>query len=276
MAYDDLCRIPTKPLPPARPVEVAGPGAAPILAERLADLTDELENWPGALYQLGETQLTQFVATMLRLSVRAESLAATATTEAVQRGAVASSQATDAAGWVAQVASGAEPGVARRVGAVATGCADPRNQCVTDAVAAGAVSVSCAYVALREAPKVLPVIPSAEREEILSWYLALADSGSRALRALTTRIVGRFAPDELVRDEARQQACESLRWSDLPNGLTQLVAELSAGHAAEVKHAIQALAAPAPSACAPAVDSTNSGTSEPGGSEVGNARTPGK
>lgn len=187
MAYDDLRRIPTEPLSPARPVEVAG---------------------PGALYQLGETQLTQFVATMLRLSVRAESLAATATTEAVQRGVVASSQATDAAGWVAHVASGAEPGVTRRVGAVATGCADPRNQRVTDAVAAGAVSVSCAYVALREAPKVLPVIPSAEREEILSWYLALSDSGSRALRALTTRIVGRFAPDELVRDEERQQACE--------------------------------------------------------------------
>lgn len=124
----------------------------------------------------------------------------------------------------------------------------------------------------------LPVIPNAERGEILSWYLALSDSGSRALRALTTRIIGRFAPDELVREEERQQAGESLRWAELPNGLTQLVAELSTGHAAEVKHAIAALAAPAPSACAPAVDI---GTSQLRPAELGaiekrDTRTPGK
>lgn len=69
MAYDDLRRIPTEPLLPSPSVEIAGPGVSLILAERLADLTDELQGWPGALHQLGETQLAQFVATMLRLSV---------------------------------------------------------------------------------------------------------------------------------------------------------------------------------------------------------------
>ncbi|NYJ74606.1 DUF222 domain-containing protein [Allobranchiibius huperziae] len=49
-----------------------------------------------------------------------------------------------------------------------------------------------------------------------------------------------------MRDEERQQACESVFWADLPSGLTRFVAELSSGHAAVVKHALRALSAPAP------------------------------
>ncbi|WP_208053445.1 HNH endonuclease signature motif containing protein [Allobranchiibius sp. GilTou38] len=217
----------------------------------------DLQGWPGALSQLSEAELGGFVATMVGLGSRAESLAAVATTEAVTRGVVASSTATDAGGWVgacvAESEGAAEPAVARRIGVVATGCADPRNRVVADALAAGVVTVHCARVALREVPKVLPVMPGADREEVLCWYLALSHTGTRTLRDLSARIIGRFAPEVLVAQEEHQQACESLTWADLPNGLTRPTADLSTGHAAVIKHAIQALAAPAP--CATESDS---------------------
>ncbi|MBO1754632.1 HNH endonuclease signature motif containing protein [Allobranchiibius sp. CTAmp26] len=254
MSVEGISRVPNASLPPAPPVVPAGPGAAPELLGRLADLVADLQGWPGALYQLSEAQLGGFVAAMVGLSSRAESLAAVATTEAVTRGTVANSTATDAGGWVASCVTESDGAVAdssacRRVGVVATGCADPRNRVVAGALAAGVVTVRCAQVALREAPKVLPVIPGADRDEVLSWYLALSHTGARTLRDLSARIIGRFAPEVLVADEEHQQACETLTWADLPNGLTRLTADLSTGHAAVIKHAIQALAAPAPASC---------------------------
>ncbi|UIJ34216.1 HNH endonuclease signature motif containing protein [Allobranchiibius sp. GilTou73] len=251
MSVEGISRVPDAPLPAARAAVPAGPGAAPALLARLAELVTDLQGWPGALYQLGEAELGGFVATMVGLGSRAESLAAVATTEAVTRGVVASSTATDAGAWVTSCVTqgevaAVEPAVCRRIGVVATGCADPRNRVVADALAAGVVSVSCARVALREVPKVLPVIPGAKRDEVLSWYLALSHTGARTLRDLSARIIGRFAPEVLVAQEEHQQACETLTWADLPNGLTRLTADLSTGHAAVIKHAIQALAAPAP------------------------------
>lgn len=50
-------------------------------------------------------------------------------------------------------------------------------------------------------------------------------------------------------EEERAQVCESLSWADLPNGLSRLTADLSAGHAAILKHAIGALSAPQPATC---------------------------
>ena len=272
MSVEGISRVPTAPLPVSPPVVPAGPGVAAGLLEDLGVLTSRLEGWPGALYQLGETQLGGFVATMVGLAARAESLAAVATTEAVTRGVVATATAADAGGWVAACVAesdvaAVEPAVARRIGVVATGCADPRNRVVADALAAGVAAVQCARVALREAPKVLPVIPGADREEVLSWYLALSHTGTRTLRDLSARIIGRFAPEVLVAQEEHQQGCESLTWADLPNGLTRVTADLSNGHAAIIKHAIQALAAPAP---APCVDESDSPAAER------DARTPGK
>ena len=84
----------------------------------------------------------------------------------------------------------------------------------------------------------LPVIPGADRGEVLSWYLALSHTGTAVLRELSARIIGRFAPEVLTGREEHQQACESLTWADLPNGLTRLTADLSIGHAAVIQHAI--------------------------------------
>ena len=136
--------------------------------------------------------------------------------------------------------------VVRRVGAVGVDCADPRNAVVAEALATGTASVPVAAVALRQVPRILPLLPAADRDDLLGRYLSLSDHGTRTLRELSTRIIGEYAPELLVRDEERQQDCESVYWADLPSGSTRFVAELSGGHAAVVKHALRALSAPAP------------------------------
>ncbi|UIJ33486.1 HNH endonuclease signature motif containing protein [Allobranchiibius sp. GilTou73] len=212
----------------------------------LGDFSSALEEWPGALWQLDEAALGEVVGSMLRMGGRMENVAALATADALSRGTVANSTATGAPAWAARQAIGVEPTVVRRVGRVGVDCADPRNQVVVDALADGSASVPVADVALREVPRILPQLPAADRDGLLGRYLSLSDHGSRTLRQLSTRILGEYAPERLVRDEERQQDCESVFWADLPSGLTRFVAELSSGHAAMVKHALRALSAPAP------------------------------
>ncbi|UIJ33780.1 HNH endonuclease signature motif containing protein [Allobranchiibius sp. GilTou73] len=260
----------------------AAPGTGARLVAPLNEFTNGLDEWPGALWQLDEAALGDVVGGMLRIATQAENVAALATTDALRRGTVANSTATGAPAWVARQAAGVDPVVVRRVGAVGVECADPRNQVVVDALATGSASVPVAAVALREVPHVLPQLPSADRDELLGRYLSLSDHGPRALRELTTRILGEYAPQRLVRDEERQQECESVFWADLPSGLTRFVAELSGGDAAVVKHALRALSAPAPQPCATDTDDPcdapnigpllQTGTSAPGR----DTRTPAK
>ncbi|MBO1754430.1 HNH endonuclease signature motif containing protein [Allobranchiibius sp. CTAmp26] len=224
----------------------AAPGTGARLMAHLEQVAADLQEWPGALWQLDEAALGAVVGSMLRIGSRFENVAALVTAEALSRGTVANSTATGAPAWVARQAVGAEPTVVRRVGAVGVECADPRNDVVAEALASGSASVPAAAAALREVPRVLPLLPTADRDDLLGRYLSLSDHGWRTLRQLSTRIVGEFAPEQLVRDEERQQECESVFWTDLPSGLTRFVAELSGGHAAAVKHALQALSAPTP------------------------------
>ncbi|UIJ34022.1 HNH endonuclease signature motif containing protein [Allobranchiibius sp. GilTou73] len=260
----------------------AAPGAGARLMSLLSEFSSALEEWPGALWQLDEAALGDVVGGMLRVSSRAENIAALATADALSRGTVANSTATGAPAWVARQATGVEPAVVRRVGMVGVECADLRNQVVADALADGSASVPVAAAALREVPRILPQLPTADRDDLLGRYLSLSDHGWRTLRELSTRILGEYAPQRLVRDEERQQACESVLWADLPSGLTRFVAELSGGHAAVVKHALRALSAPTPQPCATSTDDPcdapnigplpQTGTSAPGR----DTRTPAK
>ena len=228
----------------------AAPGEGARVVELLDRFEESLDTWPGVLFQLDEETLARVVGGLLRIASRAENVAVLATADALGRGTVAQSTATGAPAWVAQQAAGVDPVVVRRVGSVGADCADPRNQIVVDALADGSAGVPVAAAALREVPRILPQLPSADRDDLLGRYLSLSDHGTRALRELTTRILGQYAPERLVRDEERQQEGESVFWADLPSGLTRFVAELSGGHAAVVKHALQALSAPEPQAVA--------------------------
>ncbi|MBO1753786.1 HNH endonuclease signature motif containing protein [Allobranchiibius sp. CTAmp26] len=242
----------------------AAPGTGARLMGLLGEFKTALDEWPGALYQLGETELGEVVGSMLQIGTRGENVAALATADALGRGTVANSTATGAPAWVARQAAGVEPGVVRRVGAVGVDCADPRNRVVADALATGSASVPVAAAALREVPRILPQLPCADRDDLLGRYLSLSDHGWRTLRELSTRILGEYAPERLVRDEERQQECESVYWAELASGLTRFVAELSGGHAGVVKHALRALSAPAPRACPADTPSAPDGPSDAG------------
>ncbi|UIJ35160.1 HNH endonuclease signature motif containing protein [Allobranchiibius sp. GilTou73] len=221
-------------------------GSGSRLLSLLREFATSLDHWPGALHQLSEPDLGEVVGTMLQVASRTENVAALATADALSRGTVANSTATGAPAWVARQATGVDPTVVRRVGVVGVDCADPRNQVVVDALATGSATVPVAAVALREVPRIRRQLPFVDRDDLLGRYLSLSAYGPRALRELSTRIRGQYAPEQLVRDEEVQQDCESVRWYDLPGGLTRFEADLSAGHTAIVKHALQALSAPAP------------------------------
>ncbi|NYJ74340.1 HNH endonuclease signature motif containing protein [Allobranchiibius huperziae] len=246
------------------PQAPAAPGTGARLMGLLSEFKTTLDEWPGALHQLDETQLGDVVGSMLQIGARGENVAALATADALGRGTVANSTATGAPAWVAQQARGVDPVVVRRVGAVGMDCADPRNTVVADALASGAATVPVAAAALRELPQILPQLPCADRDDLLGRYLSLSSFGPRALRELSTRIRGEYAPEHLVRDEERQQDCESVHWADLPGGLTRFVAELSGGHAAAVKHALRALSAPAPRSQTSPTDTDEAGCSDTG------------
>ncbi|NYJ74605.1 hypothetical protein [Allobranchiibius huperziae] len=172
----------------------ATPGTGARLVASLREFTAALEEWPGALWQLDEAALGDVVGGMLRVSSRAENIAALATADALSRGTVANSTATGAPAWVARQATGVEPAVVRRVGMVGVECADLRNQVVADALADGSASVPVAAAALREVPRILPQLPTADRDDLLGRYLSLSDHGWRTLRELSTRILGGVRP----------------------------------------------------------------------------------
>lgn len=128
---------------------------------------------------------------------------------------------------------------------------DPTGRALLAEVVSGdVVSVRAAASALREAPKITPLLPTASRAEVLSWFLALGDDATDAdRRSLTKQLIGRYDPEQLDRSEEAAQRAESLTMYELPSGLVRLVAELSPGNAAIVAQAIGHLSAPDPMHC---------------------------
>lgn len=170
---------------------------------------------------------------------------------------------------------GLEPVLASRIAKVATACTQRRNEVLTSAVAANQVGVPAARAALIEVDRVMPVLPAATRDQVFGHFLALpAGSGARAVRELSTRVIATFADEDFLVDaDAKLDAAESVTWSDLPNGMTRLVADLAPLHAAQLRHAVEALSGPAPgNSCCDDVFHRHTGdkTGEP------DDRTPGK
>lgn len=150
---------------------------------------------------------------------------------------------------------------------------DPTGRALLAEVVSGdVVSVRAAASALREEPKITPLLPTASRAEVLSWFLALGDDATDAdRRSLTKQLIGRYDPEQLDRSEEAAQRAESLTMYELPSGLVRLVAELSPGNAAIVAQAIGHLSAPDPMRC----PAPNPGESAPAGRAAGAGRPEG-
>jgi hypothetical protein len=247
----------------------AEPGRGPEVLAALRAAADLLDEVPGAVHQLGEDQEDELVSVLLRLHGRSAQVVTLVTADAVERGALIESNAANASQWLAAHLTGdvpVEPKTVRAMASVADACQAPKNAVVAAALRDGTCAVESARTALRQADKVAPVIPTAERGEILGWFLQVDPAlGAAGLTQLTRRIIARFAPEELSDQDEKLENTESLTWATTPTGMTRLIAELSPANAAILKEAITATSTPRPAKPA-------DGTGEP----VRDERSPGK
>ncbi|GGB33535.1 hypothetical protein GCM10011492_25200 [Flexivirga endophytica] len=251
-------------------VPVAEPGRGPEVLAGLQAAEQVLDEVPGAVHQLGQGQEAELVTTLLRLLGRSAQVVTLVASDAVTRGVLVGSDAATTAQWLGgQVRDvPVEPRTVRVVASVADACRDRKNTVITAALREGSCSVESARTALTQADKVAPVIPTAEREEILGWYLQLDPAlGCAGLTQLTRQIIARFDPDKLSKGDEKLERTESLTWSTTPTGMTRLVAELSPANAAILKDAINAKSAPDPAKPA---------DGGPVAAEVRDERSPGK
>ncbi|YAL83720.1 DUF222 domain-containing protein [Dermacoccaceae bacterium W4C1] len=143
---------------------------------------------------------------------------------------------------------GLEPAHARRLANLADATRLPRHRVLRSALTSATVTSASAATALRHVDKLAAVLPSATHDDIHGWFLTLDPAaGAGEVRELTRRLTHRYGPpDELDRSEATLTQHERLSFATMPCGMTQLVAELSPDHAALVRNAVEALAAPSP------------------------------
>ena len=256
MAIDGLLRTPERPVSdmdhdlgtlPAHLRETAHE-----MLHSAEELLAGLDALPDVLHQLGDDGLHSAVGTMLQLRARCEQLATLVVAEASARGTVATSCAANTTQWIAAAAEAAQTPLDSRdahcIATVAEHCADSTaDDPVTSSIRRGRCSAPAARTALLQAAKVQPIIPTAERQEVLSWFLALDPSlGVRGQRQLTRRIIAEFAPDRMDRQDGVLERTESLTFSTTETGMTRLIAELAPINAAIVKDALLALSAPQP------------------------------
>ncbi|MGN6414207.1 DUF222 domain-containing protein [Flexivirga sp.] len=228
---------------------VAQPGRGPEVLSVLQAAAEVLDEVPGAVHQLGEDEEGDLVTALLRLQGRSAQLVTLVAADAAERGAVDRSDAATTAQWLGAhvVDVPVEPKTVRTMAAVADACRARKNTVIGQALRDGSCSVESARTALTQADKVGPVIPTADRDEVLGWFLQVDSSlGCAGLTRLTREILARYAPDKLSDDDEKLEDTETLSWSTTPTGMTRLVAELSPANAAILKEAINAKSAPDP------------------------------
>ncbi|WP_188838981.1 HNH endonuclease signature motif containing protein [Flexivirga endophytica] len=228
------------------------------ILQAAAQLLDEV---PGAVHQLGDDQEAELMTVLLRLQGRSSQVGTIVAADAVDRGAVTRSDAATTGQWISGRLSGEtrlEPKTIRVMASVADACQHRKNTVITQALLKGSCSVESARTALLQADKVGPVIPTAERDDVMGWFLQIDPSlGCDGLTRLTRAIIDRFAPDELSKDDETLEGTESLSWSTTATGMTRLVAELSPANAAILKEAITAKSAPRPAKPTDPTDKTD-------------------
>lgn len=141
---------------------------------------------------------------------------------------------------------GIESHVAHRIATLSVGCRQRRNARVRRELLDGTVSPAVAQLALRKVDEIADTIPACSRDQALSYLLGIGNGATtRDVNALIQVIMATYGgADALDKDAEVQERHETVTWRDLPNGLVELIAHLSADHATTIKHAIQSLSAP--------------------------------
>ncbi|NNG38590.1 DUF222 domain-containing protein [Flexivirga sp. ID2601S] len=296
MSLDSAVPLPERPDVAAEAVRVpVEPGRAPVVLEQLQAVAALLDEVPEVVHQLGDGQVEALTQVLLRLHGRSAQVAAVVTADAVDRGTVAGSTAANTTQWVGRHAEASgvpiEPVEAKTIAVVAEACRERKNAVIAAAVARGSCTVSTAGAALVNADKVAPVIPAADRGEVLAWFLQLDPAlGVKGVQALTRKILATYATEALSAQDAKLEQVETLTWGTTATGMTRLVAELAPANAAVLKAAITAGSAPRPATAdtdgsgrAGSHDAgRTTGADEPRGKDAGGSvtvrdeRTPGK
>ena len=276
MTFDHAVRTPATPAPdtsrhdapdsaPDASVAVrANPGRGPAVQQQLIAAVTALGELPDVTHQLTDGALTEMVATLTAIRARAEHALTLATADAADRGTIHASPSASPTAWIIDQAAESghpiEPRDAHTMAVVADACRQRRNTVIRRALHDGTCTLPAARTALTQSDRIAPVLPASTRDEVLAWYLSLDPAlGTRAQHQLTRRILARYAPEHLDHDDTRLEEAETLTWSEIPGGLTRLVAHLAPSSAATLKEAITALSAPRPAGSAAEVPSVEFG-----------------
>lgn len=241
---------------PAGPPSAAdGLAADPLaLLEQAAAIVEALQTARPHLWRVGSGDLARSVGILGSLVRAAEAAMTGVTAEALGRGVVNESRCAGTTAWVRQQAGVVDAGRAHAVAQVAEATREPGTGPLADAVWGGGVSVTAAHVMLRESEKVRPLLPGAEREDVLGFYLTHAENltsmgqsaSSRALGQLTREIQARYGQHTLDERDEHAKECSTLTERALPSGLVRFTAELNQPDAARLRAAVDGLAAPRP------------------------------
>lgn len=227
---------------------------AACLFARAEEVIAGLQTVRPELWRVASDDLAPLVGMLSDLVRAAEAAMTGLTAEAYTRGVVDESRAAGTTAWVRQQAGIVDAGRAHAIATVGEATTEPGTGPLADAVWGGGVSVGAAHVMLREAEKVRPVLPGADRAEVLGHYLTHAENlaamghtaGDRALRQLSREIIARFGQHALDEQDDHAKECSVLTERTLSTGLVRFTWELNQPDAARVRAAVDGLAAPRP------------------------------
>lgn len=242
---------PAESVEPVHPVSEVDPAA---LFGRAAGLAEGLQSVRSQLWRLGSADLAGVVGVLGDLVRAAEAAMTGVTAEASTRGVVAASRSAGTTAWVREQAGITEAGRAHAIAQVAETTTEPGAEPLAEAVWGGGVPVGAAHTMVKEAEKVRPLLPGADRADVLGHYLAHAErlasmghaASDRTLRQLTREIIARYGEDALDEQDERAKECSTLTERTLPTGLVRFTLEVNQPDAARVRAAVDGLAAPRP------------------------------
>lgn len=220
-------------------------GAGAVAAE-LAGARDRL-------WQAGEGDLDAAARVLGEVARAAEALLVGVVAEAQERGTIAGSRCASAAAWVRERAGEREHGTAGAVAMLAAATQGPGGESLRQALWEDGIGVRLAAKAVREADRTLPLLPGADRSEVVGHYLdraAATDGSRRALDQLTREILARYGDDVLDELDERARAVNSLTVARRVGGRVRYTLELCVPDAARLDAAVNGLAAPRPAATA--------------------------
>ncbi|WP_141494625.1 HNH endonuclease signature motif containing protein [Kytococcus schroeteri] len=219
---------------------------AGVVAAELAGARDRL-------WQAGEGDLDAAARVLGEVARAAEALLVGVVAEAQERGTIAGSRCASAAAWVRERAGEREHGTAGAVAMLAAATQGPGGESLRQALWEDGIGVRLAAKAVREADRTLPLLPGADRSEVVGHYLdraAATDGSRRALDQLTREILARYGDDVLDELDERARAVNSLTVARRVGGRVRYTLELCVPDAARLDAAVNGLAAPRPAATA--------------------------